>query len=76
MSNSLDPDHARNFWVQSVYSDYQQTTLVGKEVSPIIKDCFVLHSYILIKSTFMGHKPEVFLSIGHCLIVSGFGFVA
>ena len=76
MTNSLDPDQVRNFWVQSVYSGYQQTTLVGKGLTPIMQDFFVLHSYILIKSTSICHKLEVFLSIGHHMIVSGFGFVA
>ena len=40
VSNSLDPDQARQLsgliWVQSVYKDYQQTTLNGKELKPKI----------------------------------------
>ena len=40
MSNSLDPGQARHLlgliWVQTVYKDYYQMTLVGKELMRVL----------------------------------------
>ena len=50
MSNSLDPDEARRFvvpdliWVQTVCQDYQQRTLVDKEL--IYKACIFLCPFL------------------------------